>query len=187
MNEDQKPKNLVHLNGVPYYSRWTILEVPEKTVNIVKAFASEHKHPIGKALELLIDKATADGRHKEIIVLDYWQTISHYQEYFKEFAQQMLDAGHEVHIVTAVGEERAKRVFADINKTGVPHTKKHKVIFKDPSESPALKLKKCQQIGATVIYDDRDDVCRLMNKNGIVAMRVTRKDNSTYDLESEIK
>lgn len=185
MNDLPKPKNAVQRNGVAYHARWTVLDVPEKTVNLVKLYSDEMKVPLGRALEVLVDKATADSKHKEVIVLDYWQVISHFTDYFKDFATEMLSAGHEVHIVTAVGKERAKNVFAEIDKTGVPYTQKHKVIFNDPIESPELKLAKCKELKATVIYDDRDDVCRLLNKNGIVAMRVTRKDNSTYDLGAE--
>ena len=38
-----------------------------------------------------------------------------------------------------------------------------------------------------MFFDDRDDVCKLLNKNGILGLRVTRKDNSTYDLDAERK
>lgn len=180
-------KNIVVKNGVKTFSRWTVLDVPYKTVNFVRSYADRKGISIGRALEELIDNASVNSKKKEVIVLDYWQTISHFREYFKEFAEQMLSAGHEVHIVTAVGEPRVSQVFNDIDKTGVPYTEKHMVVFETPDQSPELKLKKCLEINATVIYDDRDDVCRLLNKNGIVAMRVTRKDNSTYDLKAEQK
>jgi hypothetical protein len=36
-----------------------------------------------------------------------------------------------------------------------------------------------------MFFDDRDDLCRLLNQHGIVAMRVTRKDGSMYDLGAE--
>jgi hypothetical protein len=54
-----------------------------------------------------------------------------------------------------------------------------------PRESPHLKLAKCQELGIEVFYDDRDDVCRMLNKHGILAMRVPRTDGSTYDLDAE--
>lgn len=63
----------------------------------------------------------------------------------------------------------------------------YELLFDDPKESPELKLKKCQELGIEVFYDDRDDVTRLLSKDGILAMQVTRKDNSTYDLGAEIK
>lgn len=68
---------------------------------------------------------------------------------------------------------------------GFPPDLVHEVVFDSPKESPELKLAKCQELGIEMFFDDRDDVCRLLNKHGIVAMRVTRKDNSTYDLEAE--
>lgn len=187
MNEERVNKNIVDRGGQLFLKRWTVLDVPETTVEAIKSYSDTENVSMGRALTELIYEATENKTKKEIIGLDYWQVISHYGEYFKEFATQMLKAGHEIHIITAVGADRATRVFADIDSTGVPYTAKHKVVFKDPIESPRLKLEKCQEIGITVFYDDRDDVCRMLNKNGIVAMRVTRKDNSTYDLESEIK
>jgi len=185
MKEGTDPKNVYYSNGVKYYKRWTVLDVEADTVETIKLHSGQKKITTGKALDELIIQSVVNNADKEIIGLDYWQVISHYPKYFKEFASQMLAAGHEIHIITAVGEERSKVVFNDINKTRVPHTKKHMVIFKDPKESPELKLAKCKELGITTFYDDRDDVVRLLNKNGIVAMRVTRKDNSTYDLEAE--
>ena len=63
----------------------------------------------------------------------------------------------------------------------------HTVVFEHPSESPALKVAKAKELGLDMFFDDRDDVCRELNKAGIMAMRVTRKDNSTYDLGAERK
>ena len=186
MKETRGAKNIVDKGGQLYLKRWTVLDVPVETVEAIKAYSDGNDVTVGRALTELIYEATSKHK-KEIIGLDYWQVISHYGEYFKEFAYQMLKAGHEIHIVTAVGATRAKNVFAEIDKTGVPYTAKHKVIFEDPIQSPQLKLDKCKELGITVFYDDRDDVCRMLNKNGIVAMRVTRKDNSTYDLEAEAK
>lgn len=167
--------------------RWTVLDVPVATVNVVKDYAETENVSVGRALTEIIDTGTTPTKKKEIIGLDYWQVISHYTDYFKEYAREMLEAGHEVHILTAVGKDRAERVMDDIEATGVPYTEKHMVVFKDPKESPELKLAKCKELGITVFYDDRDDVCRVLNAAGIVAMRVTRRDNSTYDLGAEIK
>ena len=74
--------------------------------------------------------------------------------------------------------EREVRAFT-------PYGTVHEVVFRDPRESPYLKLAKCQELGVEVFYDDRDDVCRVLNTHGILAMRVTRRDGSTYDLGSE--
>lgn len=187
MTEQRGAKNIITKGGLPYLKRWTVIDVPVSSVEEVKNYADTEGITVGRALTEIIDRGTMHTKHKEIIGLDYWQVISHYTDYFKGFAEEMLEAGHEIHIVSAVGDKRFRTVSKDIDKTGVPYTKKHIVLFDNPAQSPELKLEACKKIGITVFYDDRDDVCRLLNKNGIVAMRVTRKDNSTYDLESEIK
>ena len=122
-----------------------------------------------------------------IVGFDYWQVISHYPEYFKHLMEMHVLEADVVHIVSAVGKERAGTVEAAVRELGFVWPKVHEVVFDHPNQSPELKLAKCLELGITVFYDDRDDVCRLLNKNGILAMRVTRKDNSTYDLGAEQK
>lgn len=120
---------------------------------------------------------------------DYWQVVSHFPQYFAALAMAHRENGSEVVIISAVGKDRAGTVQAEVDKIGTfpSAAKVHEVIFDDPSQSPELKLAKCKELGVEVFYDDRDDVCRLLNKNGILAMRVTRKDNSTYDIKAERK
>lgn len=126
------------------------------------------------------------------IGIDYWQVLSHYPEYFVSLIVQAMSRGsNEVHIVSAIGKGRIGTIQAEVDAVmeaqGWPAHKPyvHEVVFNDPKESPQLKLEKCQELGLTVFYDDRDDVCRLLTKHGILAMRVGRKDNSTYDLGGE--
>lgn len=120
---------------------------------------------------------------------DYWQVISHFPQYFSRLAMAHREDGNEVVIISAVGKDRVGTVQGEVDKIGTfpSGVKVYEVVFNDPSESPELKLAKCKELGVTVFYDDRDDVCRLLNKNGILAMRVTRKDNSTYDIKAERK
>jgi acid phosphatase class B len=119
------------------------------------------------------------------IGLDYWQVISHYPEYFQELVNAMVAQGHEVHVVSAIGKGRIGTIENEVKGmlTGVHAC--HEVVFSNPRQSPELKLAKCQELGISVFYDDRDDVCRLLNQHGILAMRVTRKDNRTHDLAAE--
>ncbi len=119
------------------------------------------------------------------IGLDYWQVISHYPEYFQELVNAMVAQGHEVHVVSAIGKGRVGTIEHEVKGmlTGIHAC--HEVVFSNPRQSPDLKLAKCQELGISVFYDDRDDVCRLLNQHGILAMRVTRKDNRTHDLEAE--
>jgi len=118
---------------------------------------------------------------------DYWQVVSHYPQYFSQLAMAHRENGSEIVIISAVGKDRVGTVQAEIDKIGTfsNAVKVYEVVFDNPAESPELKLAKCLELGVTVFYDDRDDVCRLLNKHGILAMRVTRKDNSTYDIKAE--
>jgi acid phosphatase class B len=93
-------------------------------------------------------------------------------------------AGDEVHVISAIGRSRIGTVEQEVRAI-TPQGTVHEVVFRDPRESPFLKLAKCQELGIEVFYDDRDDVCRVLNKHGILALRVTRRDGSTYDLGAE--
>lgn len=121
-----------------------------------------------------------------IVGFDYWQVISHYPETFQHLAVAFARFDDEVHIISAVGKDRAGSVEAKVRELGFGEPV-HEVVFDHPRESPELKLAKCLELGIEMFFDDRDDVCRLLSANGIVAMRVTRRDNSTYDLGAEIK
>lgn len=124
---------------------------------------------------------------------DYWQVISHYPNQIHELLTSLANNANEVHVISAVGGNRAGTVANAIRELW-PHMSGkffrehvHELIFDNPVHSPELKLQKCKELSIDVFFDDREDVCRLLNKNGVLAMRVTRKDNSTYDLEVEIK
>ena len=119
--------------------------------------------------------------------LDYWQVCSHYPEYFIQLVEMHRRLGIGVCIISAVGKDRAGTVAAAVAKLGFTNIDVHEVVFEHPRQSPELKLAKCLELGIGAFYDDRDDVCRLLNQHGIIAMRVTRRDNSTYDLGAEQK
>jgi hypothetical protein len=106
--------------------------------------------------------------------LDYWHVISDHPEYFRELVTGLISQGHEVHVVSAVGTRRLGTVEAEVAKLVDGVTDVHEVFFDHPRESPELKLAKIQELGITVFYDDREDVCRLLTKRGILAMRVSR-------------
>lgn len=116
------------------------------------------------------------------IGFDYWQVLSHFTTHCKEFIDGMQQAGHEVVCISAVGKQREGTVEAAVRKLGF-NIPVHEVVFESPKQSPELKLAKCQELGIEAFFDDRDDVCRLLNQNGIMAMRVTRLSNTTYDLD----
>ena len=119
-----------------------------------------------------------------IVGFDYWQVLSHYPEQIRHLIELHAGAGDTVHVVSAIGTGRIGTVEAEVRAvTGIPDV--HEVVFRHPRESPVLKLAKCQELGIEVFYDDRDDVCRLLTKNGILALRVTRDDGSGHDVQAE--
>lgn len=113
---------------------------------------------------------------------DYWNVCSHHPEIFRELAAALLAAGSEVHVISAVGRNRAGTVAGEIRHLGIPVTAVHEVVFSHPRESPRLKTAKCLELGITVFYDDRDDVCQVMTATGkILALRVTRPDHPAHN------
>ena len=119
-----------------------------------------------------------------IVGFDYWQVLSHYPEQIRHLMELHDAAGDTVHVVSAIGHGRIGTVAADVARvTSIPTV--HEVVFESPKESPVLKLAKCQELGITLFYDDREDVCRLLNRNHILAMRVSRRDDRADDVAAE--
>lgn len=125
---------------------------------------------------------------------DYWQVISHYPAHIGALMIALRERGHELHVISAIGKGRVGTIanevevsLGDLLFAGLQPLYIHEVVFDNPKQSPELKLAKCQELGIEMFFDDRDDVCRLLNANGIIAMRVTRKDGSVYDLAGERK
>ena len=124
-----------------------------------------------------------------VVGFDYWQVISHYPHEIGTLCDALHAQGHTVHVISAIGKNRIGTIANDVHKEwpSFPDEYIHEVVFDRPHQSPELKLAKCKELGIVMFFDDRDDVCRLLNQNGIIAMRVTRKDHSTYDLGAERK
>jgi len=118
------------------------------------------------------------------IGLDYWQVCSHWP-YFGELAAALRQAGHEVHVISAVGRKSRGSVRPGLDDLRIACDGVHEVLFASPRESPALKLAKCLELGIGVYYDDRQDVCDLLNANGILALRVPRRQSGFSDAQAE--
>jgi acid phosphatase class B len=118
-----------------------------------------------------------------IVGFDYWQVLSHYPEQFAHLIAVHARAGDTVHVVSAIGAGRIGTVEAEVRRwTAEPAV--HEVVFRDPREAPFLKLAKCQELGVEVFYDDREDVCQVLAKHGILALRVPRREGGG-DVEGE--
>lgn len=121
---------------------------------------------------------------KTRIGLDYWQVCSHWP-YFKDLAAALRAAGHEVHVISAVGRKSAGTVALGLAELGITVDGVHERLFRHPRESPQLKLAACLELGIGVFYDDRGDVCDLLNASGILALRVPRRQAGLSDTEGE--
>lgn len=121
------------------------------------------------------------------IGLDYWRVCSHYPAHFTKIAQAYLDAGGEVHIISAIGKRRKNTIQPMIDALGIPYTQVHELIFNSPVEAPQLKLAKCQQLGVWAFYDDRADTCDLLTQHGILGIRVSRMDRRITDAQSDVE
>ncbi len=116
------------------------------------------------------------------IGFDYWNVCSAYPRHFATLARSLIRDGHEVHVISAVGASRAGTIEDEVIYLSIPYTEVHVVVFGRPSESPSLKLAKCQELGIGVFYDDREDVVALLAAHGILAFRVPRGGD---DIETE--
>lgn len=120
---------------------------------------------------------------------DYWQVISHYPQQMEVLSASLFLNGHDVHVVSAIGKDRIGTIAGEISKLWPMFNllNVHEVVFDSPSESPQLKLAKCKELGITMFFDDREDVCNLLNAYGILAFHVARRDIRSNDLTSEMR
>jgi acid phosphatase class B len=121
-----------------------------------------------------------------IVGFDYWQVLSHYPDLMTHLIETHANAGDTVHVISAIGQGRVGTV-ADEVRALTPIPTVHEVVFTHPKESPVLKLAKCQELGIELFYDDRDDVCRLLNRNGILALRVPRRDDAGDEADGDLR
>lgn len=112
------------------------------------------------------------------IGIDYWNTLTAYPEYFDQLCHGYRLLGFEVHIISAIGKSRQGTIQAEIDDGyKICYTAVHEVVFDTHNTTPGLKLAKCQELGITVFYDDRQDVVDLLNANGILAFKVPPRIN----------
>lgn len=123
------------------------------------------------------------------IGFDYWQVVSHYPTTFAVLEKALSLNGNDTYIISAVGAKKQHTVADDViqlwptfNRTHI-----HEVLFTHPRQSPQLKLAKCQELGIELFFDDREDVCTLLNQHGILALRVPRQVEWLSDIAAERK
>jgi hypothetical protein len=122
------------------------------------------------------------------IGFDYWQVISHYPNQFR-LLDDALSVEHNIFVISAVGKTRTNTVEKEVSKLipNIRSSRVHEVVFTHPKQSPELKLAKCKELGITMFFDDRTDVCDLLDANGILAFRVPRLRTGQTDVQAERK
>ena len=109
------------------------------------------------------------------IGFDWGGVLDTYGAQFAQMARAMLDAGHEIYIVSAVriGDNAGNRftkqleimwlgLYTEIVVLECPNWDSH----------PRMKLHACNKRGIEWFFDDREDTCILLRHHGILAFPV---------------
>lgn len=136
------------------------------------------------------------------IGFDYWNVISHYPDKIGllmcalyQYATLPGDEPIEIHVISAIGKGRIGTIEGEVFdslleggfESDVIVKGVHEVVTGNGKKSPELKLAKCQELGITMFFDDRKDVCDLLNANGILAFQVPRRGKVQSDDAAERK
>ncbi len=114
------------------------------------------------------------------IGVDYYNTITRLPELFKLINSILAVKECEIIIVTAVAKKEhdpegklyRARVEKDLQEKNIYYDQIIVVEFTEPKEVPYLKLEVCQKYDIEYFFDDRNDVCTLLQESGIIAAKV---------------
>ena len=110
------------------------------------------------------------------IALDYYNTISQHPDFFRRFAQTLIDGGADVYIISAVGDKRLKetggwdKYLAEIESFNIPCSGICIVHFMTEQEIPDLKYQLCKTQGIELLIDDRPETIEYFNSRKILAL-----------------
>ena len=106
------------------------------------------------------------------IGIDYYDTITRYPDKFKQLTVDLMRTGNKLHIISAVKRENEDKLLKALRKLSIQCDSIEPLIFLNQHEVPQLKLEKCIELSIDMMFDDRQDVCELLNKHGILACHV---------------
>lgn len=104
-----------------------------------------------------------------------WGGVLNENPELMELTRVLLDAGHEVHIISVAWEHEKRE--ASVQATGIPFTKLHVIIETGNTQHGIEKVKIMKEIGATVMFDDNQDVIDHVKAAGLLALKVSYKDH----------
>jgi hypothetical protein len=115
------------------------------------------------------------------IGFDFWNVITQSPEYIREMANCFINRGHEVFIVSAVGDRSLKKYNCSIegykdviSAFDIPNSGIHIVYFEKDEDIPLLKLNKCKELGIQMFFDDRASTVKILHENGIISFLVQK-------------
>lgn len=107
-----------------------------------------------------------------VIGLDYHNTVDKHFKLFKGLAHTWMTAGIDVYIITALKTPTDPQVKKEIERCKIMKTGVEITYFRDYAEIPQLKLRACQKLGVTIMFDDSEAVCKFLNRSGIVTAQI---------------
>lgn len=107
-----------------------------------------------------------------VVGLDYHNTITKDERFFKRFAILLREAGVPVYIVSALKNPCDPKRKKEVERCSVSNDGVELVYFKDFGEIAELKLEVCKRLHITHFFDDMESVAKHLARNGIVTMQV---------------
>lgn len=91
---------------------------------------------------------------------------------FGSVATSLLDGGHEVYLTATVSERNGDRIFLQVQSMALPHTVISMIVCNREDEVQENLLEYCLTNKIDMFMDTREEVCRVLRKNGIIALKM---------------
>lgn len=88
--------------------------------------------------------------------------------------EHLIINGHKVHVISAIGPRRVGTIAGEVRKLTSFSVDVVEVLFRHPREAPLLKTAAAKALNIEIFFDDRQDVCDEMNRQGILCFKVPR-------------
>lgn len=112
-----------------------------------------------------------------IIGFDWYNTITRHEQLLTAFSKILKASGHKVYVITAAQKhlelpDYANKVKDHLDSIGFERDGICAFGWNESRDIPGLKLEKCQELQVEYFFDDRSDVCYVLEQNGIKACNV---------------
>lgn len=114
-----------------------------------------------------------------VVGFDYNGVINKYPKIFAGFSRALKQSGVKVVVISAYStvldeETYLSKLIKEFNEINFVYDRIILTTFdrQDPTTIPGSKLIECKKYQVEQFYDDRGDVIKLLNENGIEGIRV---------------